>query len=85
MKTEDFEKAIDALGYKIDIDEMKLKGGQVRECYGHLGCVLLMWDGSGFAYSVAHDTKNKGKIDHDTHDAVPIGCYNRDSLFDLKF
>lgn len=85
MKTEDFEKAIDALGYKIDIDEMKLKGGQVRMCFGHVGSTLIMWDNYGIAYSTEWNIEEDGEIDHDTHDRVSDSCYNRDENFDLKF
>ncbi|MBO5058003.1 MAG: hypothetical protein J6C05_08890 [Prevotella sp.] len=85
MKTEDFEKAIDALGYKIDIDEIKINGGQVRMCFGHTGSTLIMWDNYGIAYSTEWNIEEDGEIDHDTHDRVSDSCYNRDENFDLKF
>ncbi|MBF1462985.1 3-mercaptopyruvate sulfurtransferase [Prevotella pallens] len=51
MKVKEFEKAIDALGRDIVIDEMKLRHSYVRQVNGHKGDLHIVWDEYGRAYS----------------------------------
>ncbi len=50
MKICDFEKAIEAMGAGIVLDEMKLSGTRVRVCIGHTDTKHLEWDEFGRAY-----------------------------------
>lgn len=100
MKIRDFETAICALDCPIELDEVKLQGGHVRRFYGHRapllvyaveankaykGGQLLMWDEFGRAYSCLLNTVGSQEIQHDTHEGVTESCYERDTVFDLKF
>ena len=83
MKTSDFEKAIDALNCDIEIDEMKLRNGQVRLVLGHTDHMLLVWDengrGFGIPYGEPYFCTEENHAFHDLDD------YERDAKFDLKF
>lgn len=81
MKTEDFEKAIDALGCSVHIDEMKLHGSHVRQCLGHTDTFLILWDNIGRAFGI--DVTNHDNPQHDDHDAWDYDMRMPD--FDLKF
>lgn len=100
MKVRDFETAICALDCPIELDEVKLQGGHVRRFFGHRvlvvmvtleenkvhrGGQLLMWDEFGRAYSCLLNTEGSQEIKHDTHEGVTESCYERDTVFDLKF
>lgn len=83
MRTKDFEKAIDALNCSIEIDEMKLRGGQVRLVLGHQTHALLLWDENGRGFSIPYSEPYFcTEENHAFHD---IDDYNRDTAFDLKF
>jgi hypothetical protein len=79
MRIADFENAVEAKG-NIDIDEVKVNHGQVRQCYGHTETVLILWDQFGRAFSVGR----KQGIDI-SECQVSEKEYERDSRFDLTF
>ena len=47
MKVNDFERAIDALGTDVTIDEMKLHHAYVRQVNAHTDNKLVVWDEYG--------------------------------------
>ena len=51
MKVKDFERAIDALGTDVTIDEMKLCHSDVRQVNAHTDSLLIVWDECGKAFS----------------------------------
>lgn len=82
MRIAEYEKAIDALGCGIEIDEMATSnGGDVRACYAHKGNELLMWDEGGRAFGCVI----AGEVDCETHVNVPMEMYSRAQDFDLEF
>lgn len=74
MKVEDFEKAIDALGCDIVIDEMKIRKNQVYLCTGYTDSYYVEWDESGKAMGC------ELADDEDTQNTMV-----RMTSFDLKF
>lgn len=74
MKICDFEKAIEALGSGVVLDEMKLKGNQVCVCIGHTDMKYLEWDEFGRAYG--HELVDEGEEGY---------LIDRMPEFDLKF
>lgn len=74
MKTWDFERAIEALGSGIVLDEMKFRGNHVRVCVGHTDMKYLEWDEFGRAYG--HELVDEGEEGYEI-DRMPE--------FDLKF
>lgn len=52
MKIADFEKAIDALCCDIELEEVKLWKGQVKEFLGRKDGKPLVWDETGRCYSL---------------------------------
>lgn len=87
MKTIDFERAIDALGGNLVIDEMKLRHSNVRQVNAHTDNLLIVWDEYGRAFSASKESK------HDTFltegedgsvNAVSGISLDRDKSFDLK-
>lgn len=85
MKIADFEKAIEALGCEMVMDEVKLHGGHVREFLGHKVNVLVLWDSAGRAFTVDIPVGEGQEPDCYDHDRVFSGSYQREPLFDLKF
>lgn len=83
MKIKDFEKAIEALNYGVEIDEIKLKGGQVRLALGHNRHTLLLWDENGRGFTVHYD--EPFFCTEENHDYNSYDDYSRDVKFDLKF
>ena len=84
MKTEDFEKAIDALNCAIEIDEMKIGGGNVRRAFAHGDHILLMWDeyGRGFCIDGLADGE---PFNSESHEGRDQSEYSRSVTYDLKF
>lgn len=74
MKICDFERAIEALGSGIVLDEMKLKSNRVYVCVGHTDTKYLEWDEFGRAYG--HELVDEGEEGYEI-DRMPE--------FDLKF
>lgn len=74
MKICDFERAIEAMNAGIVLDEMKLKGTDVRVCVGHTDTKYLEWDEFGRAYG--HELVDEGEEGHEIE---------RMPEFDLKF
>ena len=74
MKTEDFEKAIDALEGNIIIDEMKIRKNKVYLCTGYTDNCYVEWDESGKATGC--------ELDDDEETQNPMV---RMPEFDLKF
>ena len=74
MRIKDFEKAIEALGSGIVLDEMKLRGMHVRVCIGHTDMKYLEWDEFGRAYG--RELVDEGETGYEI-DRIPE--------FDLKF
>ncbi len=86
MKIKDFEDAIDALGCSIVMDEAKLRHGCVDRFYGHKDHTLLMWDEIGRCFScVLRTIAPDAEIDNSTHEGVAVSCYERETVYDLKF
>lgn len=85
MKTIDFEKAIEALGFSIVLDEVRLHKGHVTRFYGHKGDTLLMWDETGQGFFTLLYTAKPEEITHETHTGVCESCYQRNEIYDLKF
>lgn len=81
MRTEDFEKAIDALNLGILIDEMKLNHGHVRQVTGHLENEGIIWNEKGEGFSTEFEMKEK--------DGELVGVFGksqgRNKMYDLKF
>jgi len=85
MKIEDFEKAINALNRGIEIDEVKLRGGHVRQAFGHTDCLKVVWDELGRAFSMPIEQKKEKFLDLDSKRFVYGRRLERDTAFDLKF
>ena len=83
MKTKDFEKAIDELGCAIEIDDIKLHGGNVRVVYAHTSKLSIMWDENGRGFSAARNEQPEMFIEEGSGNLVP--GLRRDPKFDLKF
>lgn len=83
MKTKDFEMAIEALGCRIEIDEIKLHQRQVAQVLGHNEHNLLLWDERGRGFSISYDAPYFCTADN--HDYHLADDYERDEMFDLKF
>lgn len=85
MRVSDFENAIVALNCNVDIDEMKLRGGHVRQAFGHTDSLKVVWDEVGRAFSMPIEQKKEKFLDLDSKRFV-YGCrLERDTAFDLKF
>lgn len=89
MKTEDFEKAIDALCVQgLKIDEVKMKtdsGGHVHQVNGHTDTLKVVWDGYGRAFTMTNDQEIEEFIELGSGKAVNGRRLKRDAEFDLKF
>ena len=85
MKIQEYERAIESLGCRIEIDEMKLKGGRVRQVNGHTETLIVIWDelGRGFSMPAGQDTESFADLD--SQQIVAGRRLERDSSFDLKF
>lgn len=83
MKVKQFEKAIDALSCGIEIDEMKLRDGNVRLVLGHNMHSLLLWDEIGRGFCIPYEDPEFCTADNHQFNAVED--YARDPKFDLKF
>lgn len=82
MKTNDFEKAIEALGCNIEIIEVKTSGGQVKICTGHIQQLLIYWDVFGRAFAL-HDAADPMAIAEDIYDNMDL--FSRETAYDLTF
>ena len=88
MKVTDFERAIDALGTDVTIDEMKLCHSDVRQVNAHTDSLLIVWDECGKAFSANKNGEywmfltegDDGNIVG--RSGIPV---SRDESFDLKF
>jgi hypothetical protein len=88
MKVKDFERAINALGTDVTIDEMKLCHSDVRQVNAHTDNQLVVWDEGGKAFSASKNGEywmfltegDDGNIAGMS--GVPV---RRDKSFDLKF
>ena len=85
MKTIDFEQAIEALGFSIVLDEVRLHKGHVTRFYGHKGDTLIMWDETGKGFFTLLHTAAPDEITHETHNGVCECCYERNEIYDLNF
>ena len=85
MRVQDFEQAIEALNCNIEIDEMKIRHGQVRQVNGHTSGLKVVWDELGRAFSMPFDQDAEEFIDVDSGSIVNGRRLERDSNFDLKF
>jgi hypothetical protein len=74
MRICDFERAVDALGTGVVLDEMKLRGRGVCLCIGHTDTKHLEWDEFGRAYG--RELVDEGEEGYEI-DRMPD--------FDLKF
>lgn len=59
MKVNDFERAIDALGTDVTIDEMKLHHSYVRQVNAHSDNKLVVWDEYGRAFSASKESERE--------------------------
>ena len=88
MKVNDFERAIDALGTDVTIDEMKLHHAYVRQVNAHTDNKLVVWDEYGRAFSASKEREREMFLTEDK-DSNIIGMSGiavaRDKSFDLKF
>ena len=84
MRISDFEKSIEGLGCQVVLDEVKILHGHVRQCYGHQGQTLVMWDdlGRGFSYSFDKELSEEdfGMMQEFKEEIN----YERDNVYDLK-
>ena len=85
MRVSDFENSIVALNCNVDIDEMKLRGGHVRQAFGHTDSLKVVWDEVGRAFSMPSNQEPEVFIDLDTHQKMNGRRLQRDTAFDLKF
>ncbi len=83
MKTEDFEKAIDALGCKIYIDEMVIRKGSVDTVYAHMENEYLKWDAHGRGFSCVNDSPLP--LDKPVETKLLAEDWERSECFDLNF
>lgn len=88
MKVNDFERAIDALGKDVTIDEMKLHHSYVRQVNAHTDNKLVVWDEYGRAFSASKESERETFLT-EGKDSNIIGMSGiavaRDKSFDLKF
>lgn len=82
MKIEDYEKAIEALGCHLYIDEFKLYHNHVRRCFAHGSHILVFWDETGRGFSLPVEER---QCDRETHELFEEYDYMRDEVFDLCF
>lgn len=83
MKTNEFEKAIDALHLNITIDEMVLAHGQVKEVYAHSVEAYLKWTEEGWCYELAAEDDLPNKV-IDTKNIVPPIVWIRNYELDIE-
>ena len=83
MKTNEFEKAIDALHLNITIDEMVLAHGQVKEVYAHSVEAYLKWTEEGWCYELAAEDDLPNKV-IDTKNIVPSFFWIRNHELDIE-
>jgi len=84
MRVSDFENAIVALNCNVELDEVKLRGGHVRQAFGHTDCLKVVWDELGRAFSMPSSQESEEFI-IDTGQNVYGRRLQRDPEFDLKF
>ena len=86
MRTEDFEKAIDALNLGIIIDEVKLRHSDVRQVIAHQGSKGIVWDENGHAFTISQKKDIYIAPNEDgVWERVKGYPLNRNKLYDLKF
>lgn len=85
MRVSDFEKAIEALKYDIEIDEMKFRGGHVQAVIGHDGGLKVVWDELGRAFTMSDGQEMERFLDLDSRQIVNGRRLQRDPNIDLKF
>lgn len=83
MKTNEFEKAIDALHLNITIDEMVLAHGQVKEVYAHSVQAYLKWKGDGMCFEFAAYKDLPNNV-IDTKNIVPPIVWIRNHELDIE-
>lgn len=83
MKTNEFEKAIDALHLNITIDEMVLAHGQVKEVYAHSVEAYLKWTEEGWCYELAAEDDLPNKV-IDTKNIVLSFFWIRNHELDIE-
>ena len=86
MKIATYEKAIEALKYPVELDEVVLRHGQVHRFYGHTKNTMIMWDDFGKAVSITLTPDEKKRTSTDTEQIKSklhrMGV--RDVRFDLR-
>lgn len=85
MKTEDFERAIEALGvHGLDVTKFSYGiNGQVVAAYARLGeLTFLKWDNTGRGFSFEIDESMEGQVSDQHPEYLD---YRRAADFDLKF
>ena len=84
MRTNDFERAIEAIGAEIlSIRYSARTGRQVQSCFGKTGeLTWIKWDESGRAFVYNQDPESEDCESAYNLQSLP---YERDSKFDLKF
>ena len=85
MWIRDFEKAVEGLGCEVVIDEVKIRHGHVRRCYGHQGQTLIMWDGAGRGFSLTIFRESSEEELRKMQETLGDNNYERDAVYDLKF
>ena len=86
MKIATYEKAIEALKYPIELDEVVCRHGHVHRFYGHTKNTMIMWDDFGKAVSLTLTPDEKKRTSTDTEQIKSklhrMGV--RDVRFDLR-
>lgn len=85
MRVSDFERAIEALKYDIEIDEIKLRGGHVHQVIGHDAGLNVIWDELGRAFTMSVGQELERFVDLDSRQIVNGRRLQRDPEIDLKF
>lgn len=85
MKIKDFETAICALDCPIELDEVKLQGGHVRQVNGHTATLTVVWDETGRAFTTPLAQESEEFIELGSGRTVAGRRIKRDAKFDLKF
>ena len=86
MKTENFEKAVDALQGDVMIDEVIIgMGSQVKAVYGHDRHAWVKWDSFGRSFT-CHSEEEIPLVPQNPRLEVEYdGDWERDVVYDLKF